>query len=85
MPGTTLLERFKAEYEARGRHSQLARIVGQCHVADSYTKVLEEFISRLRNGRDTWNAMPAADRHYVVTGIVTEHAANHQLFADCRF
>jgi acyl-CoA reductase-like NAD-dependent aldehyde dehydrogenase len=57
-------------------------ILGQIHVMTSDRNAIREIISRLRNGKATWKAMPRRQRHDTIREILRIHRANRKLYVD---
>ena len=51
-----------------------------CHVAMSYRAVMKHVISRLRDGYQTFRAMPAADRKELLRQCRDRHRENRELY-----
>ena len=60
----------------------VSQIVGRCHVAESNRKVLRYFISRLKDGYQTWRALTRKQRRYWMRQVFAEHKANRDLYRD---
>jgi hypothetical protein len=55
-------------------------IVGRCHVGHSNRQVIWYFISRLKDGYNTWRVVPKAERKQWLRWIVQAHAENRSLY-----
>ena len=60
----------------------LRQIINRCHVGDSFFSVIRDAVSRLKDGRKTFLAMPAKHRRRFLDICVKTHRANWELYRD---
>jgi hypothetical protein len=55
-------------------------IVSNQHVGESYLSVIRTVIRKLKNGYQTFKALPRSERKKLLRQIVKAHKANRKLF-----
>jgi len=58
----------------------ISRIVGRCHVADSYRDVVRYFISRLKGQRKGWLKIDRKTRREILRTISICHQTNGAVY-----
>jgi len=63
-------------------HPIIRQIIDRdCHVAESNRKVIRHVISKLRNGMQTFQAMPRDDRRELMQQCIERHRQNREMYA----
>ncbi len=58
----------------------LSRIVGNCHVGESYLSVIRTVISKMREGHKTFKSLGPKSRRTILREIIKTHKRNRQLY-----